>query len=98
MENRSVSFGITGIGLVVALVALAFRGAPSPATQVAVDGVPPASVTREGDVQYGSVDSAVAAYSRGRRLVAEYLAPAHIGRKGSGHTARLRKRKIRHQN
>ena len=76
MENRSVSFGITGIGLVVALVALALRGAPSPATQVAVDGVPPASVTREGDVQYGSVDSAVAAYSRGRRLVAEYLGGA----------------------
>lgn len=73
MENRSVSFGITGIGLVVALVALAFRGSPPPATQVAVGSAPPASAPRESDVQYSDPDAAVAAYSRGRRLVAEYL-------------------------
>lgn len=73
MENRSVSFGITGIGLVVALVALAFRGTPPPATQVAVGAAPPAGATRESDVVYDTPDAAVAAYSRGRRLIAEYL-------------------------
>lgn len=79
MENRSASFGITGVGVVVALVALAFRGTPAPPAPLAV--VPPAtaSAQREADVQFADPEGAVAGYDRGRRLIAEYLG-------GSWHT------------
>jgi len=72
MENRSVSFGITGIGLVVALVALAFRGTPASAPQ---GGVTPASApsVREGDVTYPDVETAVVRFDRGRRQIGEFL-------------------------
>ncbi|MEP7382367.1 MAG: hypothetical protein ABI910_11805 [Gemmatimonadota bacterium] len=76
MENRSMSFGITGIGLVVALVALAFRGTPSPATQVAVGPAAAVTAIREADQEFANPDSAIAGYDRGRRLISEYLGGA----------------------
>ena len=74
MEYRSASFGITGIGLVVAVAALAFRetpSAPRPEMTVAVAPGPP---VKESDVVYPDPDSAVKGYDRGRRLLAEYYA------------------------
>ena len=71
MENRSVAFGLTGVGAVVALIAMALRGttAPSPPAAPA-----PAAVRADPiqEVDSGSL-SAVSSYRRGRDLLSAYL-------------------------
>jgi hypothetical protein len=71
MENRSVAFGLTGVGAVVALIAMALRGTPGPpAAVLPVPSSAPATPIQE--VDSASV-TAVASYRRGRELLSAYL-------------------------
>lgn len=71
MENRSVAFGLTGVGAVVALIAMALRST----TPAPLPVVPASSSARAEPIQ--EVDSAnvsaVVSYRRGRELLAAFL-------------------------
>lgn len=71
MENRSVAFGLTGVGAVVALIAIALRSAPPASFPAAAS----ASTATRAPIQ--EIDSAalgaVQSYRRGRELLADFL-------------------------
>jgi len=75
MENRSVAFGLTGISLLVAIVALAFRGGSPASASVAAPPQSPSAPARDART-FSSVEDAVGRYDRGRRLLAEYAGGA----------------------
>jgi hypothetical protein len=71
MENRSVAFGLTGVGAVVALIAMALRVTPySPPPAVTA----PAAARLEPIQEIDSASlSVVESYRRGRELLADFL-------------------------
>ncbi len=72
MENRTVAFGFTGISLLVAIVALAFRGGPTVvAPPSPAEGS--AAAAAQGGAGFSSHDLAIARYDRGRQLIGDYF-------------------------
>ena len=72
-STQSASFGIGGIGILIAIAAVAFRSAPveiQPAEKVAIEA---ARGARGGSVPYPRIGAVALDYSRGRQLLAEYL-------------------------